>query len=175
MSRGGFLEITLKLVEERQLFQIDCADWSRSRSSAQYLATALFIELLLGGTFAYFAFGDRDAGKSCYGQTVTSYLTEVQDYKRVTSFTVDGMQNIDIGELFNGWFLSGLGLTIAAATIQILAALLLALDRNYFWFKTLYMVLDSALILLTVGWLSFGAYWRFREFGVLCSESYLIE
>lgn len=85
------------------------------------------------------------------------------------------MQNTDIGSLFQNWFICGFSLVVAFAMVQIIAVYLLAKERQSFWLKSLYMAFDSVLVLLTAGWLYFGAYWRFREFGVLCSEEYLAE
>ena len=61
-SRGGFWAITKRLFQERQLLSFSIADWARSRTSSNYLASAYFIELLYGATMGMYAFGDVDDG-----------------------------------------------------------------------------------------------------------------
>ena len=41
------------------------------------------------------------------------------------------------------------------------------------WIETLYLILDGVMILLIIAWLTLGAYWRFSEWGIKCSKTYL--
>ena len=171
MSRRGFWAITKSLVEERQLLHIECQDWTRQRTSSKYLASSIFIECLFAATFYFYAFEDVDAGTLCYGQYVQPLGKNHVKYRQVTSFTVEGMSNIDVSGHIHIWFMSGFFLALSQMAIQTIAICLYYRRRE--WMETLYLILDGVMILLLIGWLSFGAYWRFSEFGDLCASDYI--
>ena len=171
MSRRGFWAITKSLVEERQLLNVECTDWSRQRTSSKFLAASIYIELLFAGTFYFYAFGDMDHGTQCYGQVVSVFGRDHVRYRQVTSFTVDGMSNIDVSGHIHLWFTCGFFLLLAQVCIQAIAISYYYTENRRI--ETLYLILDGVMLFLLVGWLSFGAYWRFSEFGDLCSEDYL--
>ena len=98
-GRGGFWDTTKRLFQERHLTDYSALDWTKSRTSGKYLATAFFVELLFAATFGYYAFGDVDHGAQCYGQTVV-LNKNTQALKQVTSFTVDGNDNVNIAAEF---------------------------------------------------------------------------
>ena len=121
MSRGGIWAITKDLVEERQLLQLSCADWTSSRISSKYLAIALYIEFLFATTLAFYAFGENDDGAMCFGQTFKFLEDDHPLYKQVAPFRVDGMINTDIAFHFRLWFTCGFFLTVSLALIQCIA------------------------------------------------------
>ena len=165
--RRGFWAISKSLVEERQLLHFECSDWTRQRTSSKYLALSIYVELLFAGTFYFYAFGEQDNGNQCFGQVVTSLGQDHVSYRQVTSFTVDGMSNIDISGHISLWYMCGFFLLIAQVCVQLIATILYC--RQRVWVETLYLILDGVMLLLLIGWLSLGAYWRFSDWGNLCS------
>ena len=83
--------------------------------------------------------------------------------------TIFGMENHDIGAHFKLWFNCGFLLALAQAAIQSIAVYYNYLDRPT-WIRTLYLILDAAMLQMLTLWMSFGAFWRFREWGIMCSE-----
>ena len=83
------------------------------------------------------------------------------------------MGNIDVGLKFNHWFLGGFIVIVAQGAMQILLGLSMLCCKLKSWIRTCYSVIDLAILLSTFAWLSFGAYWRYSEFGIMCSQSYL--
>ena len=81
------------------------------------------------------------------------------------------MNNIDVSGHIKLWFICGFFLLLTQVLVQTLA--ICTYYSRKVWLETLYLILDGVVLLLLVGWLSFGAYWRFSEFGVLCSADYL--
>ena len=72
------------------------------------------------------------------------------------------------------WFITGFLLALFATIIQLIA--LYALYKEHtasHWLTKLYIILDSALIVVGIGWLGFGAYWRFSDQGKLCASNYI--
>ena len=132
---------------------------------------SIYIELLFTATFYFYAFGELDDGKQCFGQLVAPLGDGHLKYRQVTSFTVDGMSNIDVSGHISLWFTCGFFLSLTQVCIQTIAISLYYGRRT--WVETLYLILDGVMLVLLVGWLSLGAYWRFSEWGDLCSADYL--
>ena len=173
IMRRGFWAITKSLVEERQLLHIECTDWTRQRTSSTYLALSIYVELLFAATFYFYAFGRIDKGNECFGQVVSPLGLAHVKYRQVTSFTVDGMSNIDVSGHIRIWFVCGFFIFLAQICVQLIATLQYYGRR--IWLETLYLILDGVMLFLLVGWLSFGAYWRFSEWGNLCSADHLVK
>ena len=85
------------------------------------------------------------------------------------------MQNVDVGTYFHNWFLFGFVLSSTAALCQLLAVYAISRqDQQQRWITTLYLLLDFVIVLCTILWITYGAFWRFGEFGELCSsDNYL--
>ena len=64
------------------------------------------------------------------------------------------------------WFVSGFLLAVCAAVAQLIAVYVLVkkYERSH-WITTLYIVLDSVILVVGLGWVAFGAYWRFSDQG----------
>ena len=129
--------------------------------------------MLFVATFFYYAFGDMDNGIECYGQVVTPLGKSHSKYKQVTGFTVEGMNNIDVSGHIHLWYFCGFFLLIAQVLIQGMA--ICWHYTKLVWVETLYLIFDGVMLCLLAAWFSFGAYWRFSEFGELCSTDYTIK
>ena len=82
------------------------------------------------------------------------------------------MSNIDVSGHIHLWFTVGFFLLLAQVCIQAIAITYYYTENRRI--ETLYLILDGVMLFLLVGWLSFGAYWRFSEFGDLCSQDYIV-
>ena len=68
--RRGLWANAKSLIEERELLQYECTDYSRSKTSSKYLAICIYIEFLFAATFSFYAFGEMDDDIECFGQVV---------------------------------------------------------------------------------------------------------
>ena len=123
--------------------------------------------------FGIYAFGNPDDGNSCYVQDVWS--PAINDYQlKITDYTIDGMENIDISWRFHAFFLAYFSLCVVAIGISVINYMMMkeagpaALLQNKCWlcFTMMFSVIALAVFVI-------GLFWRFNASGKACSEQIL--